>query len=106
MADFSFVDSGIRMAVEILNKHGFKTFESCQGGKGHFFHEPTVRFEGSEFDCIKAYEICQAEGLPVYEVKRIFRKTAVYKGNDSIHASRIGEAWETPFNEITFITIS
>lgn len=76
--NFSFpkdeIDRLILPAVEILNKHGFKTFESCQGGDGHCFPEPTVRFEGSEFDLIRAHEICEYYGLPVAAGRRVFRR--------------------------------
>jgi hypothetical protein len=98
------IDEKILPAVKILNEHGFKTFESCEGGEGHLFHEPTVRFEGSEFDLIRAFEICQLHGLPVYEVKRVYRKTPVYINDNTSTVHQIGEAWETPFNEITFIS--
>ena len=42
------IDTRILPAVEIVNSHGFDTFESCQSGDGHSFPEPTVRFWGSE----------------------------------------------------------
>lgn len=99
MKDFSFVDEKIRAVVVLLNRHGFKTFESCQGGEGHCFKYPTVRFEGSEFDLIKAHNICEVNNLNVMEGKRVYRKTPLY--NDE--GVSIGEAWETPFNELIFI---
>jgi len=94
------IDELILPAVKILNEYGFKTFESCQGGQGHSFFEPTVRFEGSEFDLIRAYEICELCGLPVYQARRVFRKTPVYKKDNT----PIGDVWETPFNEIIFMS--
>jgi hypothetical protein len=99
------LDALIRPAVEILNKYGFKTFESCQGGEGHCFPEPTVRFEGNEFDLLRAYEICQLNFLPVHEVRRIYRKTPFYVEENTSNAHQIGEVWDTPFNEITFLPI-
>lgn len=96
--DFSFVDEGIRDAVIILNNHGFKTFESCQGGVGHCFPEPTIRFEGDEFDLIRAYEVCKCYNLNVYEVKRVYRKVDLY---DKIIS--LGDVWDKPFNEIVFL---
>jgi hypothetical protein len=89
--------------VEILNTHGFKTFESCQGGEGHCYAEPTVRFFGSDFDLIRAYEICQSYRLNVYEAKRVFIKEEVYKDNNSENAMPLGGiAWANPFNELVF----
>jgi hypothetical protein len=99
------IDAKILPVVEVLNNHGFKTFESCEGGEGHCFPEPTVRFEGNEFDAMRAYEICQLYSFPVHEVKRVFRKTPVYGSDNTPNAHLIGEAWEQPFNEITFLPI-
>ena len=44
--DYEILDSGIRDAVRILAEAGVETFESCQGGEGHAYAEPTVRFHG------------------------------------------------------------
>ena len=92
-------------AVKILNEYGFKTFESCQGGEGHCFLEPTIRFEGSEFDLIRAYEICDLHRLPVCEVRRVYRKTPVHIEDNTPDVRQIGEAWDKPFNEITFLKL-
>ena len=82
----SVVDDGIRPVVEILNNHGFKTFELCEGGKGHCYSDPTVRFYGSEIDLIRAFEICLCYKLNVFEVKRVYRKEDIYKLNESKNA--------------------
>jgi hypothetical protein len=41
------IDMGIVRAVRILRTAGIPTFESCEGGPGHAFAEPTVRFGGT-----------------------------------------------------------
>lgn len=97
------IDPLILPAVKILNEHGFKTFESCQGGEGHAFFEPTIRFEGDEFDIIRACEICRNYGLVVSEGRRIFRQVPIYKDENSPYAVCIGYALDKPFNEITFL---
>ncbi len=99
--DYQFVDERIRIPVQILNKHGFETFESCQGGEGHCFSEPTIRFFGSEFDCIRAFELLQAHGLCVYETKRVFRKVDIDTTNKKT-LLRNKVYWDKPFNEIVF----
>ena len=101
--DFSYVDDGIRRAVVILNKHGFKTFESCEGGEGHCFPDPTVCFYGSEFDLMRSYDICSLYHLNVFECRRVFGKSPVYRDNELINAEPIGEAWDEPTNEIVFL---
>jgi hypothetical protein len=39
------LDPGIRDAVLLLQKAGFKTFTSCEGGKGHSFRHETIGLE-------------------------------------------------------------
>ncbi len=39
------LDPGIRDAVLLLWKAGFKTFTSCEGGKGHSFRHGTIGLE-------------------------------------------------------------
>ena len=36
------LDPGIRDAVLLLQKAGFKTFTSCEGGRGHSFRHETI----------------------------------------------------------------
>lgn len=38
------LEPGIAAAVIALNAAGIETFTSCEGGPGHAFPEPTVRF--------------------------------------------------------------
>ena len=39
------LDPGIRDAVLLLQKAGFKTFTSCEGGRGHSFRHETIGLE-------------------------------------------------------------
>jgi hypothetical protein len=98
--DFYYVDEGIRPAVQLLNSYGFETYESCEGGTGHAFDEPTVRFYGNEFDCIRAYEVCQAFGLNILNARRVFRKEPLYNKEET---QEIGLKWQKPFNELVFL---
>ena len=41
------LDKGIARAVCILQAAGVETFASCQGGKGHHYPNPTIRFDGT-----------------------------------------------------------
>ena len=41
----------------ILRENGVETVESCQGGAGHAFPEPTIKFSGGKK---KATERCSA----------------------------------------------
>ena len=40
--DPNVLDDGIRETVFLLRKAGYKTFTSCEGGRGHAFPEPTI----------------------------------------------------------------
>ena len=42
------LDPGIRDIVVVLNKAGFRTFTSCEGGRGHAFRHATIGFELNE----------------------------------------------------------
>jgi len=95
---FSHIDDGIKKAVIILRENDFETFASCQGGEGHCYEDPTIRFYGNEFDLIRAWETCTLNGLEVFEAKRVFRKVDLY---DKKLNSK-GLSWDKPFNEIIF----
>jgi hypothetical protein len=63
--DFPTLDTGIREAVRILRDAGVETFESCQGGPGHAYAEPTVRFYGARSAGWRALWAALDHGLPV-----------------------------------------
>ena len=92
------LDEGIIDALTILYEHGFDTFESCQGGKGHCYELPTIRFEGTEFDLIRAWEILELYKYELLEAKRVYRKTPLYDNS----MQEKGLSWDKPFNEIIF----
>lgn len=64
------LDPGIRRYVEALQSSGVETFESCQGGEGHAFHEPTIRFFGGMGEGHRALGLALGAGLPVAELRR------------------------------------
>lgn len=66
-------DRGIRYAVKILRDAGIETFESCEGGEGHAFAEPTVRFHGGREEGFRALAAALAASLPVAELRRYWQ---------------------------------
>jgi len=66
------LDAGIRKAVLILNASGIETFESCEGGVGHAYPEPTVRFSGEPEAGFRALAIALTYALPVSAIRRIW----------------------------------
>ncbi len=67
------LDAGIRDAVLVLQRHGVETFESCEGGDGHPFPEPTVRFHGDGSEGFRALAIAQQNGLRVDQLRRYYQ---------------------------------
>jgi len=66
------LDAGIEWAVHALRSAGIETYESCEGGPGHVFAEPTVRFHGQAAEGYRAVAIALQQRLPVYAVKRVW----------------------------------
>ncbi len=66
------LDAGIRQVVSVLRSGGIATFESCEGGMGHAFPDPTVRFRGDRSEGYKALAVVLQAGLPVAELRRVW----------------------------------
>lgn len=82
------LDSGIRLAVEILCGGGIETFESCEGGDGHSYTEPTIRFHGDKSEGFKALALALQNNLPIAAIKRTW---VVNNGEPT------GPVWEIVF---------
>lgn len=82
------LDPGIRRYVLALRSGGIETFESCEGGPGHAFLEPTVRFHGGVSAGFKAYGVACELGLPVSSVRLSYQVL-----NSVLH----GPWWEMTF---------
>jgi hypothetical protein len=84
------LDEGIRRYVLVLRSGGVETFESCEGGLGHAFAEPTVRFHGNAGAGFHALSVAMDHGLPVSALRRIYQ---------------IEDGWPVgPWWELTFAT--
>jgi hypothetical protein len=66
------LDKGIAKAVVALAAGGISTFESCEGGEGHAYAEPTVRFFGGKEEGKRALEVALAAGLPVVDLRLVW----------------------------------
>ena len=64
------LDDGISTAVQVLRDGGVETFESCEGGPGHAYPEPTVRFFGDQAEGLKALSVAMRGGLRVAALRR------------------------------------
>jgi len=82
------LDKGIEKEVNILNDNGIETFESCEGGAGHCYPEPTIRFHGDKSEGFKALDIALKHNLNVNAIRRIW--TVIDK-------EPIGAWWEMTF---------
>jgi hypothetical protein len=83
------LDEGIRQIVLTLVENGVETFESCEGGPGHSFPEPTIRFEGDASEGLRALSVALSHGLPVFRLRRVW---GIVDG--AIH----GPWWEMTFD--------
>ena len=86
------LDSGIEAAVLALRSRGVDTFESCEGGLGHAYPEPTVRFHGDVAEGFRALAAATKERLPVAELRQ------VWPVNDG---EPTGPWWELTFSRRT-----
>ena len=66
------LDPGIAGAVAALRGADVETFESCQGGPGHAYPEPTVRFYGSQSEGFRALGVAMRAGFPVVALRRVW----------------------------------
>lgn len=66
------LDGGIAQYVHVLREAGVETYESCEGGDGHPFLEPTVRIWGGPHAGFKAYGVALEHGLPVKDIRRFW----------------------------------
>jgi len=70
------LDPGIEAAVRVLRRAGVETFESCQGGPGHTYPDPAVRFLGQRYEGFRALSVAMLGiseiGLRLYTLRRIW----------------------------------
>ena len=86
------LDSGISDAVERLNAVGIETFESCEGGRGHAYPEPTIRFHGEQPEGLRALAAALEKGLGVTALRRVW---TIQDGEPT------GPWWEMTFSPTT-----
>lgn len=82
------LDEQIAPFVAALVARGVATYESCQGGPGHAYREPTVRFHGYFGEGMRALSEAMAAGLPVATLRRVW---------EVIDGEPTGPYWEMVF---------
>lgn len=90
-ANLADVDPGIMQAVLTLRSGGVETIESCEGGDGHSFPEPTIRFNGDSWAGYRAFALAMEHGLKVASVRQVY---------DVIDGQLKGPWWEMTFRTI------
>src|SRR5258707_2620074 len=83
------LDRGIVQAVQALTVAGVEPFESCEGGSGHAYPEPTVRFHGDHAEGLRALAAAMNARLPVRELRRVW---------PVLDNEPTGPWWELTFN--------
>lgn len=69
------LDDGIRHYVCVLRSQGIETCQSCEGGYGHSYPEPTIDFLGGQAEGPRAVAAALTFGLPVAELRRTWQIT-------------------------------
>lgn len=82
------LDPGIAPYVHALLREGVETFESCEGGAGHAYERPTIRFHGHRDEGLRATAIALRLCLPVSSLRRTW---------DVIEGELTGPHWEIEF---------
>ncbi len=86
------LDTGIAPYVAALRESGIETFESCEGGNGHSYPEPTIRFHGDRSEGFKALAIATQRQLPIAALRRIW---TILEGEP------VGPYWEITFSQMS-----
>lgn len=68
----SAIRSGHRPCGRNIAGAGIETFESCDGGPGHAYTEPTVRFHGNRGEGFRALAVAIQAGLKVTGLRRVW----------------------------------
>src|ERR1700732_2256068 len=82
------LDRWISYAVKVLRDNAIEAYESCQGGPGHSFSEPTVRFHGTNADGFRAIAVALTFALPVDSLRRCWSME---------NGELVGPHWEMTF---------
>ncbi len=82
------LDPGIALYVNLLRAWGVETYESCEGGDGHAYAEPAVRFFGTASDGFRALAVALQHALPVGALRRHWQV---------IDGEPTGPEWELTF---------
>lgn len=82
------LEDGIKHYVELLTACGVETYESCEGGEGHSYPEPTIRFHGGSAEGFRAMSIAMQHALPVRSLRRVW---------SMIDGEPVGPTWELAF---------
>ena len=82
------LDKGIEREVLILAEGGIETYESCEGGPGHSYPEPAVRFYGERSEGFKALAIALQNDFKPSHLRRFW---------NIIDGEPVGPDWEMTF---------
>lgn len=82
------LDPGIALYVEALVEGGIETYESCEGGQGHAYLEPTICFDGDKGAGFRALAIAFERGFPVQDLRKFW---------SVIDDEPVGPMWQMTF---------
>jgi hypothetical protein len=83
------IDAGILPIVRVLYEEGVETFESCEGGDGHAYFEPTVKFHGGISEGYRALAVALQYDLNPTRLRRTYY---------ILDKEPVGPDWEMTFH--------
>lgn len=95
--DIPNIDSGILHLVDFLRHNKVETFESCEGGEGHIFEVPTIRFGGTKAEGLRVISLAMQFDLGADELRRYW---------NLIDGELTGPEWEITFKSSEIIRVN
>lgn len=95
------LDEGIRFAVRALHAAGFDTCQSCEGGEGHAYDNPTVDLLVGANDAIGfgAVSTLVGYGLPVSTVSQVWNLDKLGRPYESVWRIEFARTFPERANE-------
>jgi hypothetical protein len=85
--DYEQLDPGIVGTVKFLREAGVRTVSSCEGGDGHPYADPMVRFLGDVAEARRVVRLSRREGLIPFEIAKSWRLS----GRGAAALNKIGQ---------------
>lgn len=100
------IDKGIRFAVRVLHARGFETCQSCEGGDGRAYDQPSVDLIAGSRDAAGFAAVAElvSFGLPVDRLSQVWNLDALGRPYETIWRIEFSRAFpERADQELMFV---